>query len=95
MLKKDEFVKKVKETLMLSSHKEAAELTDKFMSVIEEVVKSGEEFMLGNVGRFVITERAAHKGRNPQTGELIDIPAKKVIKFKPSGKIKEAINESK
>lgn len=90
---KAEFVVKVKEALNLSSNKEAGEVTDKFTETIVNAVKAGEEVTLGGFGKFVITERAAKTCRNPKTGETVEVPAKKAVKFKPSSALKKMINE--
>lgn len=92
MLKPD-FVKKVKEALNLNSEKAAAEAVDKFTALVAELVKGGEEIPLGCLGKFVVTERAARKCRNPQTGETMDVPAKKAVKFKPSAALRKSVNE--
>lgn len=50
--------------------------------LIVDTLKQGKSFALGRVGKFEVGETAARKGRNPRTGEEIDIPAGKRIKFK-------------
>lgn len=90
---KDEFAKKIKEQLNLSSQAVALEVINKVADTIVEAVKSGDEITLPNVGKFSAVERSARKGRNPLTGETIEIPAKKAVKFKVSNSIKKAINE--
>jgi DNA-binding protein HU-beta len=70
--------------------------------VVESIVKSavnnitksvanGEKVVISNLGVFSLTQRAARKGRNPQTGETIDIPAKKTVKFVPAKQLRQAI----
>lgn len=90
---KSEFAKKVKEALNLNSIKAAEETIDKFTALVADIVKSGEELTLGSVGKFVTVERAARKCRNPQTGETMDVPAKKAVKFKVNATLKKVINE--
>lgn len=53
-----------------------------FIETTTECAKSGDKLVLVGFGTFSVSERAARKGRNPQTGKEIDIPAKKVVKFK-------------
>jgi len=89
---KPEFVKKVKEALSLNSEKVASDTVDKLSALIVELVKNGEEITFGSAGKFVTTERAARKCRNPKTGETMDVPAKRCVKFKPSGALKKALN---
>ena len=58
-------------------------------SIVEE---QDMELRLADFGTFKVTERSARQGRNPQTGEAIQIPAKKVVKFKPYKWLKENLN---
>jgi integration host factor subunit beta len=79
----------------------AAELTKKdaerlveivFESIIETLNK-GEKIELRGFGSFRVRERGARRGRNPKTGDPVDIPAKRVPYFKPGKELKELINE--
>ena len=92
-MNKHEFMGKVKETLELSSIDKANDTVNKLSKLIVDLVKSGEEVNVGDLGKFVVKESAARKGRNPQTGEVIDIPAKKAMKFKIAKKAKDSINQ--
>lgn len=90
---KGDLVKKVQEALNLHSQKEAGETVDKFVEVLVEAIKAGEEVSLGDLGKFVPVTKAARTCRNPRTGETMQVPEKKAVKFKPAGKIKNALNE--
>lgn len=92
-MNKGELVKKVQESLGLKSAKEAQNVVDKVFGVIFESVKAGEEVTLGDIGKLSLTDRAARTCRNPQTGEMIDVPACKAVKFKAAGRLKKAVNE--
>ena len=78
----------------------AAELTKKDSEVIvDEVFKniiqalnSGDKIELRGFGSFRVRKRDARRGRNPKTGEPVDIPAKTVPYFKPGKELKELIN---
>jgi DNA-binding protein HU-beta len=71
---------------------QAAAALDAFMAGTQGALKKGDKLILVGFGTFSVTKRAARKGRNPQTGKVINIPAKKVVKFKAGaglqGKIK-------
>ena len=54
---------------------------------LTDSMKKGERISFPGFGTFSVTERRARTGRNPRTGEAITIPAKKVVKFKPSSKL--------
>lgn len=58
--------------------------------IIEQVAQKGRKVNLSGFASFEPRERAARKGRNPSTGEEIDIPAKTVVSIKPLGKFKSA-----
>lgn len=79
----------------------AAELTKKdaerlveivFESVIE-TLNAGEKIELRGFGSFRVRSRGGRRGRNPKTGDPVDIPAKRVPYFKPGKELKELINE--
>jgi integration host factor subunit beta len=79
----------------------AAELTKKdaerlveivFESIIE-TLNRGEKIELRGFGSFRVRERGARRGRNPKTGDPVDIPAKRVPYFKPGKELKELIND--
>jgi len=79
----------------------AAELTKKdaerlveivFESIIE-TLNRGEKIELRGFGSFRVRERGSRRGRNPKTGDPVNIPAKRVPYFKPGKELKELINE--
>ena len=72
--------------------KEIGEITDTVIDVLKETLAKGEKVSIHKFGIFDIVERAARNGRNPQTGEAMVFPAKKVVKFKPSKEVKESVN---
>ncbi len=57
-----------------------------------ELLGRGVTVALPGVGRFVVTERSPRVGRNPKTGEAVNIPAKRSVKFKPAKDLREALN---
>ena len=62
------------------------------LDTIKNTVAKGEDVQFIGFGSFVQVERKARKGKNPRTGEVIDIPASKSIKFKPGAALKAAVN---
>ena len=68
--------------------KEAIEAT---LQQIENALISGDEIALSGFGKFAISERSARTGRNPQTGETIEIAATKVPRFQASAPLKAAL----
>ncbi len=62
-----------------------------FMEAVTEALKQGDKVTLIGFGTFSVAQRKARQGRNPQTGEVIEIPAKKIVKFKPGSRLSESI----
>lgn len=74
------------------TRKELANQAPGFELVIKsftEALRNGEQIDLRRFGRFKVIERKAKKGRNVYTGEAMDVPAKKIVKFYPSDKLLE------
>jgi DNA-binding protein HU-beta len=77
------------------SNKTAKQLVDHLAgTAIKEVRKNGV-FVVPGLGKLVRVDRKARVGRNPATGESINIPAKKVVKFRVSKSVKDAIVPAK
>jgi DNA-binding protein HU-beta len=71
---------------------DATKAVDAVFDGIINSLKKGDEVRLVGFGTFTVAERAASEGRNPRTGEKIDIPASKQPKFKPGKTLKDALN---
>ena len=91
-MNKAELIAKIAEESKLT--KKAAETAlDAFVTSVEEALKNGEKVQLVGFGTFEVRERAARKGRNPQTKEEIKIPASKAPVFKAGKALKELVNK--
>ena len=90
-MNKDDLIRKVASSIGVSKS-EAAKSVDAVFSSITNSLKGGNEVRLVGFGTFLITNRAATTGRNPRTGESIQIPAKKVPKFRAGKSLKETVN---
>ncbi len=75
------------------SKKESAELVETIFQIIKETLARGEKVKISGFGNFVVREKNARKGRNPQTGQEIRLPARRVLTFKPSLVLKNILNE--
>ncbi|RCX17866.1 nucleoid protein Hbs [Anaerobacterium chartisolvens] len=75
------------------SKKDAEKALNAFMESVEDALSKGEKIQLVGFGSFEVRERAARKGRNPQTKEEIDIPASKAPVFKVGKALKDSINK--
>ena len=74
------------------TQKDVSKVVDSLIETIVEAVASGEKIQFVGFGSFEVAERAARTGRNPQTGEAIEIPASKTPKFKAGKAFKDAVN---
>jgi DNA-binding protein HU-beta len=77
---------------VVSTKKEAQEAVDCVFSSITRALQKGDTVTLVGFGSFKVVGRKARKGRNPQTGEEIDIKASNAPKFTPGQALKEAVN---
>ena len=74
------------------SKTEGANAVDTMLDSIASALKSGDEVRLTGFGTFSVTHRKASEGRNPRTGEVIQIPASKQPKFKAGKTLKQLLN---
>ncbi len=65
---------------------------DAFINTTTSALKSGDRVALVGFGSFSVSERAARKGRNPQTGKEINIAAKKVVRFKAGAELSDKVS---
>jgi integration host factor subunit alpha len=89
---KADIVDKVCEQVGGFSKKEAADLVDQVFDTMKAVLESGEKIKISGFGNFVVREKKPRPGRNPQTGQEITIEARRVLTFKPSNVLKDALN---
>ena len=89
-MNKSELIDAIAESAGVSK-KEAGNALDGMLGAVSKALENGDKVSLIGFGTFSVAERAARKSKNPQTGKMIDIPAKKVAKFKPGAKLAEAV----
>jgi DNA-binding protein HU-beta len=70
---------------------DAKRAAEAFIAIITDSLAEGEEVVLVGFGTFAVSKRSARKGRNPQTGKEINIPARKVPKFKAGKALKDIV----
>lgn len=90
MLKKSDLVAMMADKVGLTK-KEASQALEAFLEAVETSLAKGEEVMITRFGKFMVRERAARKGINPQTKEPITLPATKVAAFKAGKALKDAV----
>ncbi|MED4074448.1 HU family DNA-binding protein [Priestia endophytica] len=89
-MNKTELVNAVAEQSELTKQ-DAAKAVDALLKTISDTLSKEEKIQLIGFGTFEVRERAARTGRNPQTGEEMQIAASKVPAFKPGKELKEAV----
>ena len=72
--------------------KESMDLLESFISLLKDTLKTGEDVKISGFGNFEIKQKKDRIGRNPQTGKAMVITSRKILSFKPSGKLRSAIN---
>ncbi len=74
-----------------SSKKEACEVVESVFSIIKDSLRNGQKVKISGFGTFIVNQKNARRGRNPQTGEPITIDSRRVLSFKPSQVLKERV----
>ena len=88
---KAEFVKTLKGKAGLATLAHAKAAYENLFFILAATLKQGDPVNISGFGSFKVVQRKARKGRNPRTGEEVQIPASKVVKFKPSKALKESL----
>lgn len=92
-----ELIKEIATKATTKDHKvtqaEAKEELDRVIGCIVDAIVSGDGVRLMGLGTFTVEDKPAHVARNPRTGEMVQVPAKKAPKFKISASLKDAANK--
>lgn len=91
-LTKAELIESIYEKIGFSK-KEASEIVELVFDTLKSTLTRGEKVKISGFGNFVIRDKNPRVGRNPQTGEEIEISARRVLTFKPSQVLKSALNK--
>jgi integration host factor subunit alpha len=90
-LTKADIVEKIHITTGLSK-KDSSAMMESVFAIMKESLEAGETIKISGFGSFVVNQKDARRGRNPQTGEAITVEARKVLTFKPSNLLRDAVN---
>ena len=74
--------------------KESSEIVERVFDVVKSTLEAGENIKIAGFGNFEVKEKTARRGRNPQTGETIEITPRRVLTFKPSLLLRKSINDA-
>ena len=72
--------------------KKSTEAVETMLEIIKSYLESGEDVMLSGFGKFCVKDKNQRRGRNPATGEDLELGARKVVTFKSSGKLRDKLN---
>ena len=74
------------------SKKESADIVEMVFATIKDTLEKGEKIKISGFGNFEVRDKRSRVGRNPQTGDVIEISARRVLTFKPSQVLKSVLN---
>jgi integration host factor subunit alpha len=72
--------------------RESADIVDSFFEIISQRLVAGEDVRLSDFAAFVVKPKSSRPGRNPRTGETVQIPPRSVVMFQPGSKLKNRVN---
>ncbi len=75
------------------SKKESSDIVELVFNTMKETLERGEKIKISGFGNFIVREKRPRVGRNPQTGQSIEITARRVLTFRPSQVLKMALNK--
>ncbi len=75
------------------SKKESTKIVELVFEIIKDALERGEKIKISRFGNFVVREKRTRRGRNPQTGQEIEISSRRVLTFKASPVLKKALNQ--
>ena len=91
-LTKNDIVEKITDQLEFT-RKDSLDLLEGVISIMKQTLASGEDIKISGFGKFEVKQKADRRGRNPQTGEDLTIEARRILTFKPSALLRDAINQ--
>ena len=71
----------------------SVEITESLLELIKSSLEFGDDLLVSGFGKFCVKEKRERKGRNPATGEDAILPARRVVTFKCSGKLRDKVNQ--
>ncbi|MCK4390657.1 MAG: integration host factor subunit alpha [Desulfobacterales bacterium] len=90
-LTKDKIINEVYTKLDLRKN-EARQAVEQLLEIVKRTLESGEDVLISGFGKFVVKEKKARRGRNPQTRRDLKLRARRVVVFKTSGILRKRIN---
>ena len=92
-LTKDKIINEVYSQLGLRKN-DARQVVEQLLEIMKRTLENGEDLLISGFGKFVVKEKKARRGRNPQTRRDLQLRARRVVVFKTSGILRKKINSS-
>jgi len=74
--------------------RQSTDIVETIIDIIKNTLESGDDVLISGFGKFCVKQKSERKGRNPATGDDQMLPARRVVTFKCSGKLRERVNGS-
>lgn len=91
-LTKADLVQKIYQVHDLTKN-QASDAIETFLALAKECLEKGDDLLVSGFGKFRVKEKNSRRGRNPQTGEELILDSRRVVTFKPSGILRDRIND--
>ena len=92
-LTKEKIVDSIYNQVGLSKN-QSRRVAESMLEIIKQTLEKGENILISGFGKFVVKDKAARKGRNPQTKEDLKLRARRVVSFRTSGVLRKKINHN-
>lgn len=90
-LTKEKIISSIYDQVGLSKN-QSQNVVEKLLEIMKQNLENGEDVLVSGFGKFVVKEKSARRGRNPQTSEELQLRARRVVVFKTSGVLRDKIN---
>ncbi len=74
---------------------ESAQIVETIFEIIKQTLEDGDDVLISGFGKFSVKQKNQRRGRNPQTGEPLQLPPRRVVTFKCSGVLRDRINHGR
>jgi integration host factor subunit alpha len=93
VLTKADLINQVYKTHPDFTKAQAKEAVEAILNIMKSNLENGNDVLLSDFGKFNIKDKSSRKGRNPYTGETMMLEPRRVVTFKPSGKLRSRVNK--
>jgi len=90
-LTKEKIVSSIYDQVGLSKN-QSQNVVERLLEIMKQHLENGEDVLVSGFGKFVVKEKSARRGRNPQTSKELQLRARRVVVFKTSGVLRDKIN---